>query len=568
MSFPWRIELCRWARRLLTILFFALFADRSFAETTNFLDANRLTYLDSADPFYPNLNFPKLITPQWIGEPEVEAVVVLAIDDMNGTEPYEKFLRPILERLKKIDGRAPVSIMTVGAKPDDPQLQTWLKEGLSIEVHTLTHPCPLFANGNFDAAAQTVFGCFDLMGKIPGNKPVAYRMPCCDSINSLSPRFFAEIFNYATTNGNFLHIDSSVMNITTTNDPVLPHELTTDSTGKEKFRKYIPFPSFTTTIENYPYPYVIGKLCWEFPGALPSDWEAQNIHGKTNPITTADWKAALDITVLKQGTFNLIFHPYGWSSPAQIIELIDYATDKYGNKIKFLNFREAQERLNKNLLSGQPLRSENGEDNGVRLLDLNNDGFMDVIIGNETLRRTRIWNNAKKTWSDSNFPISLRENEICFGVVHTNGFVSMLVRNETFGGGWHFNGAKWIEDKTFLNGLEINGEKIFTQKNKMDRGVRFRDLNNDGRCELIVGNENKNAIFSWSPEEKKWQNLPFALPEGVSIVDKNGRDNGLRFIDLNGDGFDDIIFQMRKNIRFIFSTKKILSACLAVGQRR
>ncbi|MGI8966445.1 MAG: hypothetical protein ACR2H1_10225, partial [Limisphaerales bacterium] len=291
MSFVGRIIFRRWVGGLLTILFFALFADRSFAGTNNLLNANRLTYLDSSDPFYPNLTFPKLITPQWIGEPEVEAVVILAIDDMNGTEPYEKFLRPILERLEKIDGRSPVSIMTVGAKPDDPQFQTWLAEGLSIEVHTLTHPCPLLANGNFEAAAQTVFGCIDLIGKIPGNKPVAFRMPCCDSINSLSPRFFAEIFNQTTANGNFLTIDSSVMNITTTNDMSLPRQLTADADEKEKFRKYIPFPSFATTIENYPYPYVIGKLCWEFPGALPSDWEAQNIHGKTNPITTADWKS-------------------------------------------------------------------------------------------------------------------------------------------------------------------------------------------------------------------------------------------------------------------------------------
>ena len=35
--------------------------------------------------------------------------------------------RPILERLKQIDGRAPVSIMTVSVEPHDPQLQAWLK---------------------------------------------------------------------------------------------------------------------------------------------------------------------------------------------------------------------------------------------------------------------------------------------------------------------------------------------------------------------------------------------------------------------------------------------------------
>src|SRR5687767_9244824 len=103
-------------------------------------DANRLTYLDGSDPYYVSLGFPKLVTPQWVGEDGVDAVVVLAIDDMRDTAPYETFLRPALERLKQIDGRAPVSIMTCSIDPKNEQIQKWLKEGLTIEVHTVDHP--------------------------------------------------------------------------------------------------------------------------------------------------------------------------------------------------------------------------------------------------------------------------------------------------------------------------------------------------------------------------------------------------------------------------------------------
>ena len=39
-----------------------------------------------------------------------------------------------------------------------------------------------------------------------------------------------------------------------------------------------------------------------------------------------------------------------------------------------------------------------------------------------------------------------------------------------------------------------------------------------------------------------WQQLPFALPEGVTIVDGQGRDAGLRFADFDEDGHDDIVF--------------------------
>src|SRR5439155_12206378 len=81
-------------------------------------DGNRLAYLDGPlDPYYPHRDFPKLITPQWVGEDGVEAVVTLAIDDMRDTAKYEAFLRPILNRLKAIDGRAAVSIMSCRVDP-------------------------------------------------------------------------------------------------------------------------------------------------------------------------------------------------------------------------------------------------------------------------------------------------------------------------------------------------------------------------------------------------------------------------------------------------------------------
>ena len=91
-------------------------------------------------------------------------------------------------------------------------------------------------------------------------------------------------------------------------------------------------------------------------------------------------KAALDLVVLKQGVFNLVFHPHGWIKPEQVVELIDHAVKKHGKKVKFLNFREAQERLNKNLLARPAApRRRTDDDNRVRLVDLNKDGYMDVV---------------------------------------------------------------------------------------------------------------------------------------------------------------------------------------------
>ena len=189
-------------------------------------------------------------------------------------------------------------------------MQKWLAEGVSIEVHTLTHPCPLLQKGNFEQASNVVHGGVDLLSQIKGNKPVAYRMPCCDSMNSLSPRFFAEIFNKVSDGGRFLQIDSSVFNITTSKDKSLPREWVLDKDGGERFAKYLPrkatpqhrkglrtMGSYVGTIEDYPYPYTVNRLCWEFPCTVPSDWEAQNLLGNNSPQMLEDWKRALDVTV-------------------------------------------------------------------------------------------------------------------------------------------------------------------------------------------------------------------------------------------------------------------------------
>jgi putative membrane-bound dehydrogenase-like protein len=393
-------------------------------------------YRGPIDPYYPNLHTPKLTTPQWFGEPGVEAVVILSIDDMREPEKYEAFLRPILDRLKKIDGRAPVSIFTNVVPPNHPQLQSWLAEGLSFEAHTRDHPCPLLGSKPLSWSKESYDTCVDQLAAIPGNKPVAFRMPCCDSQNTVSPRFYSEIFNKPTPAGNMLQIDSSVFNITTPNDPDLPRELVVDPDGREKFRKYLPFPSFVNTIEDYPYPYLIGDSIWEFPCAVPSDWEAQNLNKPDAQQSVDDMKAALDACVIKQGVYTLVFHPHNWIKNTQIVELIDHAVAKHGSKVKFINFREAAEQLriythvegeietctNEFLIDidgdndFEEFISEDGrsrvksvkggvrnyyrpDEQDYRLVDIDNDGDLDFLYSNEEACGLLLFEGHDKGWS-------------------------------------------------------------------------------------------------------------------------------------------------------------------------
>jgi len=501
-----------------------------------------LGYLDEfASPYHVGLGFPKLTTPQWIGEEDVEAVVVLAIDDMRDTTRYEQYLRPILNRLKQIDGRAALSIMAVRVDPEDPQLKQWLDEGLSIEVHTYDHPCPCLQGGDFAKARLTYERCVDLLAEIPNSYPVAFRMPCCDSRNTPSPRFWSEIFNSTTAKGNFLTIDTSVFQIFTADDPALPVELVTRSDGKSRFRHYIPFPSFVNTIENYPYPYIIGGLCWQFPCIVPSDWSAQHVQQPNNPETLRDWKRALDATVIKKGTFNLVFHPHGWIRNDQVVEFINYAHTTYGKRVKFLTFNEANQRINKHLLDGKRLRDRSGQDHGIRLIDVNGDGFMDVVHTDGT----RVWNDSAGEWRvvPTGFPTTVidgreRVTAARFGRDPQGNVLAVW---KPLGNGRLrqsvFRRGGWL-DVTRQSGLaKVVGT---VHENGLDRGLRLRDLDGDGTSELLASVEGGVEVYRQG--SSGWVPAGFSLPEGVRIVGEDGRDAGLRLVDIDGDGMLDSLF--------------------------
>ncbi|HZU38360.1 MAG TPA: PVC-type heme-binding CxxCH protein, partial [Gemmataceae bacterium] len=388
-------------------------------------------------------------------------------------------------------------------------------------------------------------------------------------LNTVSPRFYTEIFDEKTAKGNFLTADSSVFNLLTPDDPSLPRHLVLDPDGQEKFRKYVPKPhSFMNTIENYPYPYVIDRLCWEFPCMTPSDWEAQNRFKPGSPELLRDWKAALDATVLKQGTMTLVFHPYGWSTPQQLVDLVDYADRTYGKRVKFLTFKEAVERLTKNVLAGQPLRDDQGEDNGVRLLDVNDDGYIDVVIGNQHVRQTRVWSPKTQSWQTAPFPTTIvsagrggqhMDAGVRFGIVGQDGYATMLQCDEDGEHGWHWNSQGWQRRPQLVRNLVRDRDKrdFYTTEKGRDQGVRLRDVYGRGDCSLIVGNPEQNAVFNWSREDQEWQPAPFNLPASVMIVDDQGRDNGLRFVDVDQDGRLDVLMSNEKGYAlYLFTSEK------------
>ncbi len=522
---------------------------------------NRLAYLERTDPYYPDESFPRLITPQWIGEEGVEAVFVLAADDllMNNAPSFEALLRPVIERLQQLQGRSAVSIMANRVASDDPLVARWLPEGLNLDTHTLTHPCPLFHGGDLDAARRTYHQCVDELSRVPGARPVAFRMPCLDIWNTTSPRSYSEIFNQVSPEGRFLRLSSSVTVMFTAADPELPRELVVDETGRDRFAKYANQGAevfgranyrYGNFVRNCPYPIVTAGRCWEIP-MITSDNTMAIYRDRYGNRTLRDWQAAVDATVLKQGIVAFCFHATGAIQPGELVALAEQAFTRHGSRVRFLNFADVDERLTRNLLAGQPLRAPDGGDNGARLLGLNRDGYLDVVIGNEQLQRTRLWDPRRGQWRERPFPVRLVERDaagrrrnagVPFGVLRPDGFASLYVASESQVGFWHFTGAGWEEDPARRRGLEHEGRPVPTAREGADRGVRLRDVDGDGLCEVVLSNPDANVIFRWSESAGAWAPMPFALPAGMSLVDAQGRDHGLRFVDVNGDGLADVLF--------------------------
>jgi hypothetical protein len=71
--------------------------------------------------------------------------------------------------------------------------------------------------------------------------------------------------------------------------------------------------------------------------------------------------------------------------------------------------------------------------------------------------------------------------------------------------------------------------------------IRLRDVNGNGRCELMLGDGDQSLLLTLSAAGT-WHALPYRLPPGVRLAREGKRDAGLRFVDVDRDGHDDCVF--------------------------
>jgi len=255
------------------------------------------------------------------------------------------------------------------------------------------------------------------------------------------------------------------------------------------------------------------------------------------------------------------------------LELVDVSGDGFPDLVQadgddqhntFLNNREnAWEESNRWVVpvidNGGFTEDDGTGDNGVRLADVNNDGFLDIVQGDGDDQRATFLNNQFSGWSSSpNWQVPViagagfteddgdGDNGVRLADVNNDGFVDIIQADGDDQRATFLNNQVdgWVTDPRWQVPV-IAGGGFTEDDGEGDNGVRLADVNGDGFIDIIQadGDDQRatflnNQVDGWVADTR-WQ-VPVIAGAGFTEDDGDG-DNGVRLADVDNDGFVDII---------------------------
>ncbi|MEX0931889.1 MAG: FG-GAP-like repeat-containing protein [Candidatus Paceibacterota bacterium] len=188
--------------------------------------------------------------------------------------------------------------------------------------------------------------------------------------------------------------------------------------------------------------------------------------------------------------------------------------------------------------------AQNGNDEGVHLVDVNGDLYPDIVksvlTGGASYQKVYMNNKDDTGWTvDNNYeiPTLFIESGEAYGIamvdINGDGLVD-IVRADSGANAVYINdgdGTGWTHDSSLTVPTSlINGGS--------NTGARFVDINADGLVDLIKSDgENPEIVWLNIDGGKTWTVQGNAsIPTSIVV---SGLDKGSRFIDVNGDGLVD-----------------------------
>ncbi len=114
-----------------------------------------------------------------------------------------------------------------------------------------------------------------------------------------------------------------------------------------------------------------------------------------------------------------------------------------------------------------------------------------------------------------------------------------------------------FHSRLLLLGVALTLVTRFCCAQPISSDTLLHDFDHDGSEERLTCRSGINEIQRWSAAKRAWEKADFALPPEVTLLDDRGKDAGLRFVDLNGDGFDDILFSNSQRFAIYLWTKNV-----------
>jgi len=197
-----------------------------------------------------------------------------------------------------------------------------------------------------------------------------------------------------------------------------------------------------------------------------------------------------------------------------------------------------------------PIYSRNLDNEGMQFVDVNGDGLVDIVrhlFAYGTSYKSA-WLNTGSGWQEAPqyappYPIYTRGGDsegMQFVDVNGDGLVDivryLIADGIPYKTAWLNTGSGWAEAPQFAPPYPLLSRGLDNE------GVQFVDVNGDGLVDIVrhlfaYGASYKNA---WLNTGNGWLEAPqFAPP--YPIYTRGGDNEGMRFVDVNGDGLVDVV---------------------------